>query len=122
VLEHLFFFIGLTLLFLHEMDAIWQKEWRLFIFLSALEEENAYRVFTALHLPLYLLIFWGVWGGTKLELNPHFILGLNLFFMIHVGLHFLFRKHPHYLFHSHFSRFLIVGTGLCGLLDVTLHL
>ena len=120
--EHLAFFLGLTLLLLHEMDAVRHKEWRLFIGLSALEEETAYRTFTALHIPLYLWIFWGVFGGDKLKLNQGFILGLNLFFVIHVLLHFLLRKHRHYAFHSVFSMVLIRGAGFFGALDMALTL
>jgi hypothetical protein len=118
---NLFFFIGLALLFTHELDAIRRKEWRLFVFLSNLEEERAFRMFAALHIPIFLLIFLAVFGTSRSEIRENTIIGLDMFFVVHVVLHTLFSKHPDYDFHTGFSRLLILGAGLCGILDLVFH-
>jgi hypothetical protein len=114
---HLFFFIGLALLFTHELDAIRRKEWRLFVILSALEEERAFRIFTLLHIPIFVLIFLGIFGTSRSELRENTIISLDAFFAVHVVLHILFSKQPDYDFHTGFSRLLIFGAGICGMLD-----
>ena len=58
IFKDFLFFINLSLLVIHEFDAIRRKEWRLFVFLKDLEDELAYQIFTLLHLPFLLLIFW----------------------------------------------------------------
>ncbi|NJO83864.1 MAG: hypothetical protein HC828_14445 [Blastochloris sp.] len=99
------------------MDAIRLKEWRIFIFLSDMREEMAYLVFTAIHVPMYILFFWGLFGAAS-DINRNLIIGSNLFFIVHVLLHLLFFKHPHYQFKSVFSWGLILGCGLCGAIDL----
>jgi hypothetical protein len=120
--RHLFFFIGLALLFTHELDAIRRKEWRMFVILSGLGEERAFRIFTALHIPIFFLIFLAVFGTLGSELRDNTIIGLDAFFVVHVVLHILFLKHPDYAFHAGFSRLLILGAGVCGILDFVFHL
>lgn len=41
-------YLGLTLLFVHEMDAIRRKEWKMFIFLKDLNEDLEYWIQLAL--------------------------------------------------------------------------
>lgn len=114
--NHLFFVLGLSFLLVHEMDAVRCQEWKLFIFLSQMEEQAAYRIFTFIHIPLYGWLFW------ELAHNPAIALitALDTFFIIHVLLHWGFRRHPDYQFNSWFSWLLIVGAGLCGALDLVL--
>jgi hypothetical protein len=93
------------------------KEWRMFVFLSDMQEEMAYLVFTAIHVPMYILFFWGLFG-TVSGVNRNLIIGSNLFFIVHVLLHILFLKHPLYQFKSGFSWGLILGCGLSGAIDL----
>ncbi|MEA0553347.1 DUF6713 family protein [Lysinibacillus irui] len=50
------FLFNLSLFLLHEMDAIRRSEWRLFIVLKDMEDSKAYKVFTFIHLFLYVII------------------------------------------------------------------
>ena len=50
------FYLALTLLFVHEMDAVRRKEWKMFIVLKDMEDEKACHIFLLLHIPLYLMI------------------------------------------------------------------
>ncbi|NJO05728.1 MAG: hypothetical protein HC876_09515 [Chloroflexaceae bacterium] len=112
--EHFFFYVGLAFILTHEMDAIWLKEWNIFPLFLRLPEATAYLIFTAIHVPLYILIFWGLIGAAR----AGWIVGLNSFCIIHVGLHVVFRNHKHNHFTSVFSWFLILGAGIAGALDL----
>ena len=116
-MEYMFFYIGFSLLLIHEMDAIRQREWKLFIFLSSLREETAYVVFTALHIPLYIVLFWGLFGDGS-GINDGLVIALDCFLIIHVFLHLLFIRHKDYQFTSVFSWVLILGAGIAGALDL----
>jgi hypothetical protein len=112
-MEHLFFYLGLSLLLTHEMDAIRCKEWLMFPATSFLKDETGFVVFMLLHIPLYTLLLWGLSGA-----NAGLIRGWDIFFIVHVGLHILFLKHPENRFTTRLSWFIIVGAGVCGALDV----
>lgn len=112
MLSYLFFALGFALLLVHEMDAIRLAEWKIFPWLSGLGEETGYRVFAALHVPLYALVSLGlVRGGGE---SGALIRGLDAFFVVHVGLHWVFRNHPENRFRSVFSWALILEAGACG--------
>ncbi len=109
-----FFFVGLAFMLTHEMDAIKCREWRIFPLTSRLDDSRGYLVFTAVHVPLYLLLFWALLAPDGL--NQTLMRGLSLFFIIHLGLHLLFLKHPLNEFKSALSWILIVGAALAGAL------
>lgn len=51
--EDTFFYLGLSLLTMHEMDAIRCREWRIFPILSMLCDKAGYIVFVFAHIPLF---------------------------------------------------------------------
>lgn len=104
----------------HEMDAVRAKEWKIFPILNGLGDEAGYRVFTALHVPIYALLLWGLFadGGV----NRGLIVVLDVFFIVHVFLHLIFYNHPENRFRSVFSYVLIFGAGIFGVLDLLLML
>ncbi|NMB54061.1 MAG: hypothetical protein GYA15_05115 [Leptolinea sp.] len=111
-----FYLLALSLLIIHEMDAIRCREWSILPLLSRVKDETGYLVFTATHLPLVLLIFIGLTtGGIFL---PVVRILLDSFCVFHIILHAAFRRHPQNHFESGFSLFIIAGTGLAGLLDL----
>jgi hypothetical protein len=112
--EHIYFYLALSFILLHEMDAMRQQEWLIFPGLSYLDEKTGYVVFTILHLPLYFFLLVGLQNP---ESNAQLIKGLDIFFMIHVGLHLLFLKHPKNPFKSVFSWSIIILAGVFGGLD-----
>jgi len=113
-MQHVFFVVGLSLILTHEMDAIRLKEWKMFVVLSA----TAYVAFTALHIPLYILLFWGLFAPGGAGIQSSLIAGLSMFFIVHTILHLLFLKHPDNQFTSVFSWLLIAGAGVAGMLDL----
>lgn len=115
IMEHWIFYSGLACILIHEMDAIQQKEWRIFPGLHLLDDRWGYQLFNLLHLPLYVFLFAGLFSPEGLALGMR--RGLDLFFMIHVGLHLLFTFHPKNQFTGFFSWLWIGGAGLCGAVD-----
>lgn len=121
MMQHVFFVVGLSLILTHEMDAIRLQEWKMFVVLSAMTDATAYVVFTALHIPLYILLFWGLFAPGSTSVESSLVGGLNVFFVVHTILHLLFLKHPANQFRSAFSWTLIAGAGVAGMLDLLIH-
>jgi hypothetical protein len=112
--NNVFFYLGLSFIAVHEMDAIRCKEWRIFPGLSLLNDAWGFRIFMLTHIPLFFFIFYGLSSQDPKNL----ILGLDVFFIIHVVLHLIFLKHPKNEFKDWISWAIITLTGICGLLDL----
>lgn len=115
MMEHLFFYLGFSFILMHEMDAIRCKEWRIFPGISTLKEHSGFVVFMLAHIPLYLLLVWGLIASGN---TAGVIRGLDLFFIIHMGLHVVFLLHEKNEFKDFLSWFIILGAALFGLLDI----
>jgi hypothetical protein len=122
MIDHVFFYLGLCFILTHELDAVRQREWAIFPGLSRLDDRRGYVVFTALHVPLYLLLFWEVTGTHGAGAYPNVITGLSSFMIVHLVLHILFTRHPENRFTGPFSWFLIAGAAVCGVADLLRHL
>lgn len=112
----MFFTLGLTLILMHEMDAIRCKEWRIFPGLHLLNDRWGFIVFMWLHVPLFGWILFELMQTD----NQGIIKGLNIFFIIHFGLHLLFLMHKKNEFKSFTSWAIIAGCALCGVLSLML--
>lgn len=110
-----FYTLGLTLILMHEMDAIRCKEWRIFPGLSLLNDKVGLMVFIFLHIPLFYWILLETQLG-----HASFRIGFDYFLMIHLGLHLLFLLHKKNEFKDWISWSIIIGAGLAGLLDILL--
>ncbi len=113
--SELFFYLGLSAIIIHEMDAIRCKEWRIFPGLSLLKDTWGFNLFMLAHVPLFYFLFWGLMrNGDHTQLK----LALDAFLMIHVGLHILFLQHKKNEFKDLVSWAIIISAGLFGLLDI----
>lgn len=108
-----FFLLGVTFIFLHEMDAIRCKEWRIFPGLSLLDDQKGYITFVFAHIPLVYWIFHEIYVR-----NENFIYYFDIFLIIHLFLHLLFLMHQKNEFKDWISWSIIIGAALCGLLDL----
>lgn len=108
------FFLGLALLFVHEMDAIQNQEWKMFIVLKDMEDEKAYRVFTLLHIPLYAAILYLLFSRHT-QTCMYIVDG---FLIAHLLIHILFRKHPNNKLDNVLSKSIICGAGLIAIVHL----
>lgn len=97
----------------HELDAIRRREWRFFFAPTPLDDETAYRAFTALHVPLFALLVWGS-HSTPVQV------GFDVFLLAHAALHLLLRDHPRVAFGSWFSGVWIYGGAFLGVIHLAL--
>jgi len=103
----LLFLLGVAFLHNHELDAIRRGEWRIFSQWASFSDDVGYRLFTALHVPLYIFIMW------FLPDQP-FQVGFNIFLIVHAILHGLLRNQPELDFNNGFSRLWIFGGAVIG--------
>ncbi len=113
--QYTFFYLGLTFIIMHEMDAIRCKEWRIFPGLSFLNDDWGFKVFMIAYIPLFFFLLDGL---ADKENNEALIDGLNIFFVAHLGLHLLFLLHKKNEFKDWISWTIISGAGLFGLADL----
>lgn len=109
--SRILFLSVLTFLVVHELDAVRQQEWRFFFAPVPVSDDTAYRVFTTLHVPLFVLVLW------FLE-SPLLQVGVAGFALLHGILHFLLRTHPLLAFESWFSWLWIVGAAALAALQL----
>ncbi|MGY5252847.1 DUF6713 family protein [Sphingobacterium spiritivorum] len=113
--EHIFFYTGLSLFTIHEMDAVRCKEWRIFPGLSFLDDRWGFRIFMFAHIPIFLFIYRQLHDVPTSEI---FMKGFNVFLMVHMGFHLLYLKHKRNEFTDGISWFYIAGAGICGIVDL----
>ncbi len=117
MIDNIIFLTGLSLIVIHEMDAIRCREWKIFPGLSQLKDKTGYIVFLFAHIPIFYFLFWQLTNSSDFET---FRMGFDIFLILHVGLHVLYLKHKNNEFKDWISWTIILGTGLCGLLDLIL--
>jgi hypothetical protein len=116
-LADLVFFAAISMLLLHEMDAIDKKEWRLLFVLRRLPDEGAMRWFIVLHLPLLIALLILVAAGASTVMR-WIEGGVDTFLIVHAGLHQRLSRHGHNAFHNAFSRSLIWGSASLGVIHL----
>lgn len=108
-------YTGFSLLICHELDAVLHAEWQVLPVTRFLPEAVAYPVFVLMHVPLFVLLFFGV-AATSARVRQYTKVGVSAFLVVHAGLHALFQAHPNYHFDGWLSNGLIGGAALCGAL------
>ena len=107
------FYLGLGILFTHELDAIANHEWRIMPILRSLPEQVGMNTFVLLHIPLFAVLIALVASNDE-RLRRLSQLGVSAFLLIHGGLHIWFANEPDYEFASTISNALIFGGALFG--------
>jgi len=108
------FYLGIALLFTHELDAMPNHEWRVLPGLGMLPDAVGESAFLIAHVPLFAVVI-------------AFIASLNLrtratargiasgFLIVHAAAHYLFSGNAVYEFSSLISSVLIYGSAVCGI-------
>lgn len=81
-----------------------------------MSDDAGYVAFTALHVSIYALLLWWLYGEGGV--NRGLTIALDVFFVVHVFLHLVFYNHRENRFSSIFSYMLIFGADLFGALDL----
>jgi hypothetical protein len=113
-MPHHFFYMGLSFMLMHEMDAVRCREWRIFPGLSLLSDNLGFKFFMIAHIPLFILLFQAL---SQPE-NEKLIFGLSIFFVVHLVLHVLFLRHKNNEFKDWISWSIISAAAFCGILDL----
>jgi hypothetical protein len=113
-MKKVFLYLGVALLFTHELDAMTHREWLVLPFTSWLTDETGQLVFVLAHIPLFALVL-ALLASQNLHIRRRSEIGLCLFMLAHALLHAVFMGHEHYAFESLLSNLLIFGGGICGL-------
>ena len=112
-------YLGVGLLFTHELDAMRNQEWLVLPLTAWLPDDYAESVFVLAHIPLFAIVVAGLASlNTKIRKNTR--IGFSLFLVVHGVLHMVFMTHQHYEFESLTSKLLIFGGALCGLIHLWL--
>jgi len=116
-MEVFIFVLIVSLLLIHEMDAIRVREWRMFIGLKNLHDETAYRIFSLAHLPLYIAAFFILAsGGALAKLILYYV--IDAFLIVHAIIHYGFRKNPNNGFTSLFSKAIIYSLAILAIIHL----
>ena len=109
------FYLGLALLFTHELDSMPNHEWRVMPILSSLSDSTGKAVFLLAHVPLFAVVVGLIASlDEKIRLRARGI--FCGFLVVHTLLHYVFSRNLAYEFSSPISSALIYGAGLCGVL------
>lgn len=114
------FYLGIGLLFTHELDAMTHHEWRVLPLTSWLGEEVGRFVFVVAHVPLFAILI-ALMASLNSVVRNRTRVWLSAFLVLHSMLHAGFVLHDKYEFSSLLSNVLIYGAAMCGLLYLLLH-
>lgn len=107
------FYLGLALLFTHEMDSMPNHEWRVLPLLRSLSDSAGETIFVVAHIPIIALTIAYVASlNTRTRKRARDI--ASGFFVAHAILHVLFSGHSNYEFSALPSSLLIYGAAACG--------
>ncbi|HPQ45128.1 MAG TPA: hypothetical protein PKZ42_12980 [Syntrophales bacterium] len=110
---------GVLFLFMHELDACYKGEWRMFAFLRRFKEETQYLIFLYAHIPLTLFLFYYLWTVVSFSNIILWVL-VNIFCVLHFALHIIARTWKSNVFQSIHSFIFIGGAALTGLVNLLL--
>lgn len=113
-MKNFIFYLGLALLFTHEMDAMPNHEWRVLPVLRSFPETTAEAAFVLAHVPLFALTIAFI-ASLNVRIRSLAQKLASAFLLIHAALHLAFSSHPDYAFSSLLSNLLIYGAAGCGL-------
>lgn len=108
------FYLGIALLFTHELDAMPNHEWRMFPGLNLLPDAVGETMFLLAHIPLFVLVIAFVASlNVKTRATARGI--ASAFLIVHAAAHYLFSGNSAYEFSSVVSSVLIYGAAVCGI-------
>jgi hypothetical protein len=117
----LIFYVALSGLLAHELDAVQRHEWRLLFVLRRMPETRARDAFILVHVPIVALILW-LAAHPDPKVRHGMMLVLDVFVLVHAGLHWRLSTHPKYEFYDSISKVLIYAPAVIALGHLTLRI
>ena len=112
-LQSALFYVGVALLFTHELDAMPNHEWRVLPLLRNLADSAGEVAFVLAHIPIFAIVIACIASlNIRTRTMARDITGG--FLVLHALLHFAFSGHAAYQFDTVLSSSLIYGAALCG--------
>ncbi len=105
--------INLSLLYLHEMDAVHTREWRMMIIMNRMGNTTGHRIFTALHFFMFIAVFYLI----DFHFNYLFWF-INIFLILHFFLHIIFLRHSENRMGNIFSSAIIASMALISFASI----
>jgi hypothetical protein len=115
--SNILFYIALSVLITHEMDAVRCKEWRIFPGLSLLSDNLGFTIFLLAHIPLFSLLTFYLLNSSNIDSLIYY---LEIFFIVHLVLHLLYIRHPKNEFKDWISWTLIIAPAVLGFTDLVI--
>lgn len=120
-MKTIIYYLGISTLLTHELDAVQNLEWRLLLHFFDFPERLSSTLFIALHLPLFFLFFYFSHHKTD-KVRATFKLSICAFLVAHAIIHASLSGHSLYYFEGLMSNLYIYGAALFGFTYLTLHL
>jgi len=108
------FYLGVALLFTHELDAMLNHEWRILPGLNLLPDAAGETVFLIAHVPLFVLVIAFI-ASLNLKTRAKARGIVSGFLVVHAAAHYLFSDSATYEFSLFISSLLIYGAAVCGI-------
>lgn len=112
-MRSLTYYLTVTTLLTHELDAVKHSEWELLYVLRDLSTATAYTAFVLLHIPLIALILW-LSHHRNATLQSAFRLLLAVFAIVHALIHLGLEGTASYPFEGWLADSLIFGAAAFG--------
>ncbi|WP_423894261.1 DUF6713 family protein [Candidatus Pelagadaptatus aseana] len=119
-MKTLFYYLGVSALFTHELDAVLNQEWKLLFHFFELSQDVGDVLFVALHFPLFFLFFY-LGHHKKSMIQTRFRVGVCIFLVVHSVLHLALSGHSHYFFSGLLSNLYIFSAAVFGLIFLMLN-
>lgn len=113
-MKGILFYLGLALLFTHELDAMPNHEWRVLPLSNGLTDSVGRDAFVIAHVPIFAVVIACI-ASLNLTVRSMARDIASGFLIAHAFLHFAFSGHSEYAFDSSLSSILIYGAAACGL-------
>lgn len=112
--------MNIVFLLMHELDACYEGEWRMFKFLQHFPERTQSLFFIYAHFFIYAFVFYYIWHVFNFTAKPLWIM-VNVFAVFHWVIHWIALRWKSNVFHKPSSFFFMGGYALSGLINLILY-
>ena len=111
------FYLGVAMVFTHELDAMSNHEWRVLPFLKSMPDDAGMTVFVLAHIPIFATVLALV-ASLNIRTRTVARMIISAFLLFHGLLHALHVNHSKYEFSGLLSNTLIFGGAILGALYI----